>query len=69
MKDINPRWLATVFYRSSSGLVPVDHDVEELHDLHDLVERGPDWNTIEKIEIRLSRVRYPDDTIEQAAQR
>jgi hypothetical protein len=47
------RWLATVHYKSEVGNVPVEHDIEELEELQELVEAGPDWNTIEKIEIVL----------------
>ena len=46
------RWIARVFYRTESGLVDVQHDMEELEELHNLVERGPHWDAIEKIEIR-----------------
>lgn len=45
------RWQATVFYRSTNGTVDVQHDLEEIYDLHDRVEAGPHWDTIEKIEI------------------
>lgn len=44
------RWIARVEYRSAAGIVPVDHDIEEIEDLHDLVERGND--TIEAAEAR-----------------
>lgn len=30
-------------------------DIEELSELHDIIERGPDWNLIESIEIQLNR--------------
>jgi hypothetical protein len=50
------RWVATIHYRSELGTIPVEHDVEELDEIYDLVEAGPDWNTIEKIEIVLARV-------------
>lgn len=63
------RWFVTVTYRTEAGPLEVEHDVDELYELHDLVERGPDWNTVEKIEIRLARVKYPNDTIEKAAER
>lgn len=63
------RWFATVTYRSDNGPIDVNHGFEELYELHDLVERGPDWNAIERIEIRLVRVKYPNDTIEKAAER
>jgi hypothetical protein len=46
------RWLARVTYRSQSGPVGVDHHLEELAELYDIVERGPAWSTIERIEVR-----------------
>ena len=64
------RWIATIFYRSENGIVDVCHEIEEICDLHDLVERGPDWNAIDRIEIRLQRRTQPEtDTIEKAALR
>lgn len=45
------RWLATVIYRTDEGRSSVFHEMEELTELHALVERGPHWDTIEKIEI------------------
>jgi hypothetical protein len=49
----------------------VDHHFEELEELSGIVERGPDWNTIETIVVRLNPncATYPDDTIEAAARR
>lgn len=62
------RWKATIFYRSESGqLVDVEHGIEELGELEDIVERGPDWNTIAGITLQLDRKSDPDLTIEQAA--
>ncbi len=61
------RWRATVYYRSESGFVDVSHDLSEIADLHDLIERGPHWDTIEKVEI--SRINHNSSeklTIEQA---
>jgi hypothetical protein len=52
------RWLATVTYRSSAGLIPVEYEIEELDELHDLVERGPDCNSIVDIRIVLARKLY-----------
>jgi hypothetical protein len=65
------RWLAVVTYRSESGPIHVDHRLEELEELHELIERGPDWNTIEEIVLRLNprRAVYPSDTVEKAAER
>lgn len=55
--------------RSESGLTEVNHYFEQLEDLHDIIERGPNWNTIETIVIRLNprRAAYPNDTVVQAA--
>jgi hypothetical protein len=65
------RWLATVTYRSDSSPIEVEHQFEEIADLHDLVERGPDWNTMEAIVVRLNphRATHPGDTIERAYER
>jgi hypothetical protein len=61
------RWKAIIYYRSENGLIDVEHGVEEIEDLQDIVERGPDWNAIERIEITLDRVALANLTIEEAA--
>jgi hypothetical protein len=43
--------LPTVTYRSASGPIEVDFQLEELEELHWRVERGPDWNMIESIAV------------------
>src|SRR3954451_19914135 len=61
------RWHATVTYRTDAGPLAVEHDLEELAELHDLVELGPHWDTV--IEIRVVRVGHVDGatlTVEQA---
>jgi hypothetical protein len=64
------RWLATVKYRTNAGITEVDHHFEELFELHDLIEFGPDWKCIEGIHIQLNpRRKAYDDTVEQSAQR
>ena len=47
------RWKATLWYRTDSGLIDVEHILEELEELQEIVERGPDWYAMERIEIRL----------------
>jgi hypothetical protein len=47
------RWMAEIFYRGSS--VPKTAAFEEIEDLDEIVELGPDWNTIERIVITLNR--------------
>lgn len=64
----NPRWAATVHYRGDAGLVDVTHDIDEIADLHDLVERGPHWDAIDRITVVRAVVGAPLTlTIEEAA--
>lgn len=60
------RWIATVHYRMEAGLVDVQHDMVELEELQDLVECGPDWDTIDRIEIVRADGAERKLTIEQA---
>lgn len=62
------RWKATIYYRSdATGMVDVEHGIEELEELQDIVERGPDWNSIDRIVVVLDRKTHADLSIEQAA--
>jgi hypothetical protein len=65
------RWLAVVTYRSESGPIELDYHVEELYELHSLVERGPSWDTIETIVVTYNqrRASYPGETVEKSAER
>ncbi len=60
------RWTATVWYRSATGMIDVTHDVEELEEVHNLVEAGPHWDTIDRIEIVRSDGRNRALTLEEA---
>jgi hypothetical protein len=61
------RWEATITYRTDDGQVDVTHDLEEIADLHELVERGPHWDTIERIVVvRVNHVTSVDLTIDRA---
>jgi hypothetical protein len=63
----SPRWKAVVHYRTDAGPVDVTHELEEIMDLHDLVERGPHWDTILRIEItRVNHCDAEDLTVEKA---
>lgn len=63
------RWIATATYRSANGPVDVDWHMEELDEVADFVERGPDWNALEKVVIVLNPMRAADySTLEQAEQ-
>jgi hypothetical protein len=48
MSGTYPRWIVVIHYRTNDGLVDVEHTVEELEELSALVERGPNWFTIEQ---------------------
>jgi hypothetical protein len=58
------RWHAIVGYKTDSGVVDVQHDIDELGEIQQLVERGPDWNTITEITITL-QIRSYDVTVEE----
>ena len=61
------RWRVCVTYRTEEGYAEVETDLEELEDLHDLVETGPHFDTV--VGIRVIRINHVDDeflTIERA---
>jgi hypothetical protein len=63
------RWHAVVHYRTENGAPEVEHDLEELGELHDLIELGPHWDTIARIEIlRVNHSTATELTIEQATE-
>lgn len=68
MADKQSRWKAVCFYRTEQSLrlAEVEYEFEEIEDLSELVERGPDWRTLDRIEIRLARHGDEKLTIEQA---
>jgi len=47
--------MVEIVYRSAATAVLV---VEELEDLDEIVEQGPDWHTIERIVITLNRTAW-----------
>lgn len=50
------RWQMSVTYRGGdAGPIVVEYDIEELFEIHDLIERGPDWNTVMNVDIKLNR--------------
>jgi hypothetical protein len=63
------RWIATSTYRSERGPVVVEHYIEELEDVHNLIEYGPDWNSLVDLKVVLNPLRtsYPGITMEAVA--
>jgi len=47
------RWMAEIHYNNGEPLEVVAF--EELVELHNIVELGPDWNTIDQIVVTLNR--------------
>lgn len=67
----NPsRWAATVRYRlNDDAYTEAVHGMEELTELADIIERGPHWDTIIGIEVRLTRPSERGDlTVDEALQ-
>ena len=62
------RWNAEIIYLTDDGENVVEHFIEEIEDLHDLVEAGPDWNTIQGINLQLIEVLSPGLTVEKSKQ-
>ena len=60
------RWTATLWYLTDAGIIDVVQNIEELEELQEVVERGPDWRTLDRIEITLARTNAPRLTIEQS---
>lgn len=62
------RWIATIYYRTDGGILDVTHAIEELEDLHDIVEAGPNFYAIARIEIVLADPSFPKPglTVEEA---
>lgn len=50
-----PRWMAEIIYRAEIDRAPAIVAFEELSVLHDIIERGPDWNEIDQIIVTLNR--------------
>ena len=65
-RDLPPRWHVMRTYRSEAGPIEVEDDIEELLELHHLVEDGPHWDTLIDIRITLNTPCYQGLTIETA---
>ena len=61
------RWHAVVRYRTGGDPLTVEMFLREIEDLHDRIEQGPHWDTVELIEIRRVNHFYSAKlTLEQA---
>lgn len=55
------RWRVIIRYYSDVGEIDVEHALEELDDLGELIERGPNWYCLKGIVI--THVRRPEETM------
>jgi hypothetical protein len=61
------RWHAVVTYRTGAEPHVVEMPLEEIADLHERIELGPHWDTVELIEIRrVNHIDSPTLTLAQA---
>ena len=66
MKETEKRWLVVATYFTDSGEIDVEHFIEELLEIHDIIERGPSWYTLKKISIYHNRDEARTMTIEES---
>ena len=53
--DINPgdplRWLVKIPYRTDAGTTVDVQTVEEIEDVHEIIEQGPNFYAVDRIEV------------------
>lgn len=49
------RWKAVIEYAHGNGPINIEHFLEELTELQDIVQHGPDLNTLTRCTITLNR--------------
>jgi hypothetical protein len=58
LENLNPfpaiRWTATIYVRTNAGIITYVHQINELEELQNIVEKGPSWYAFDRIEIRLN---------------
>jgi hypothetical protein len=62
------RWIVVATYCAAAGPYEVEFHIEELEDLHVLIERGPHFDCVVEIRIVINpkRVNYPGLTVEKS---
>jgi hypothetical protein len=57
-----------MIYRTDNGFVDVRHEIEELVDIDELVERGPHWDTLVSVTVTRNpdNIMIEDLTVEKA---
>jgi hypothetical protein len=61
------RWRAEIDYRHDDGIEVFTAQLDELSELGDIVEHGPHWDTIARIQIvKINHSTAADLTVEQS---
>ena len=63
------RWHVTLIYRTENGPLDIEHHIDEVADVDDLIESGPHWDTLIECKIvRINHVHSETLTVEGAEQ-
>ncbi|MBB2692178.1 UNVERIFIED_ORG: hypothetical protein GGI62_003348 [Rhizobium esperanzae] len=66
--EANKRWKVCITHRFDGGPRTTVFFIEEIAELDDIIEHGPDWNALVDCRITLNGGNYPEDwTVEQIA--
>lgn len=49
------RWRAVIEYKHHTGPISIEHFFEEIAELHNIIERGPEWKTLVRCTVTLNR--------------
>ena len=49
------RWRAVIEYQHQTGPISIEHFFEEIAELHNIIERGPEWSTLIRCTVTLNR--------------
>ncbi|TIM38705.1 MAG: hypothetical protein E5Y55_32940 [Mesorhizobium sp.] len=49
------RWKAVLVYDHQNGPITIEHFLEEISELHNVIEHGPDWNTLITCTVTINR--------------
>lgn len=67
-EEADKRWKVSITYRYDDGPRESVFFIEEMTELDDIIEHGPDWNAMVDCRITYNGGNYPEDwTVEQIA--
>jgi hypothetical protein len=60
------RWQAVAYYWTDNGLASLTFNFDELEELQDLMEQGPSWYALDRIEVRYTDRHTDPQTVEES---